>query len=87
MAELRRYDLLESMGRVASVGDNTLEPFFSSLQHNFLNRPRWTTREDLRVAIVTLIERTHHHRPRAGLGRLTRIECETILTTEAALAA
>jgi hypothetical protein len=31
--------------------------FFALLQKNVLNRRRWTTREDLRLAIVIWIER------------------------------
>jgi len=77
------------MGQVASAGDNAaMESFFSLLQNNVLNRRRWTTREDLRIAIVTWIERTYHRRRRqARLGRLTPIEFETIMTTQVALAA
>jgi hypothetical protein len=35
-----------------------LESFFSLLQKNILNRRTWTTREQLRIAIVTWIEKT-----------------------------
>lgn len=64
------------MGRVGTAGDNAArESFFSLLQKNVLNRRRWSTREELRIAIVTWIERTYHRR-QAGLGRLTRIELE-----------
>lgn len=39
------------------AGDNAaMESFFSLLQNNVLNRRRWTTREDSRIAIVTWIE-------------------------------
>ena len=65
-----------------------MESFFSLLQKNVLNRQRWATREELRTAIVTWIERTYHRRRRqARLGRLTPIEYETIMTPTAALAA
>ncbi|MFJ4230511.1 IS3 family transposase [Cellulosimicrobium cellulans] len=86
---LDRHDLVGSMGQVASAGDNAaMESFFSLLQKNVLNRRRWTTREDLRLAIITWIERTYHRRRlRARLGRLTPIEYEAILTTQVALAA
>lgn len=44
-----------------------------------LNRKRWDTREELRLAIVTWIERTYHCRRRQeGLGRLTPVEFEMI---------
>ena len=77
------------MGTVASCGDNAaLESFFSLLQKNVLNRRSCTTREGLRIAIVTWIERTYHRRRRqARLGRLTPIEFETIMNQELALAA
>ena len=68
--------MVGSMGRVGTAGDNAArESFFSLLQKNVLNRRRWSTREELRIAIVTWIERTYHRR-QAGLGRLTRIELE-----------
>ena len=77
------------MGRVASCGDNAaMESFFSLLQQNVLNRRTWTTRDQLRLAIVTWIERTCHRRRRQSrLGRLTPIEFEAIMNTPAALAA
>jgi putative transposase len=53
-----------------------------------LDRRRWDTREELRIAIVTRIERTYHRRRRqAALGRLTPIKFETIMTTPASQAA
>ena len=53
-----------------------------------LNRRSWATRDELRIAIVTWIERTYHRRRRqARLGRLTPIEFETIMTKTLALAA
>lgn len=89
LAELRRHDLVGSMGQVASAGDNAaMESFFALLQKNVLDRRRWTTREELRIAIVTWIERTYHRRRRqARLGRLTPIEYEATMTTQVALAA
>jgi putative transposase len=77
---LRRNGLRGSMGRVGACGDNAaMESFFALLQNNVLDRRRWPTREDLRLAIVVWIERTYHRRRRqARLGRLTPIEFETI---------
>jgi putative transposase len=50
------------------------------LQNNVLNRQSWATREQLRVAIVTWIERTYHRRRRQrALGNLTPIEYETLI--------
>jgi putative transposase len=81
--------MVGSMGRVGACGDNAaMESFFALLQKNVLNRHAWTTREELRIAIVTWIERTYHrHRRQDSLGRLTPIEHETIMTTTATQAA
>jgi transposase InsO family protein len=89
LAALRRHALVGSMGQVASAGDNAaLKSFFALLQKNVLDRRRWTTRDDLRIAIVTWIERTYHRRRRqARLGRLTPIEYEATMTTQVTLAA
>jgi putative transposase len=86
---LARHRMVGSMGRVGSGGDNAaMESFFALLQKNVLDRRNWTTREQLRVAIVTWIERTYHRRRRqATLGRLTPVEFEVIMNTPAALAA
>jgi hypothetical protein len=62
--------------------------FFSLLQKYVLDRRPWSTREDLRIAIVTCNERTcHRRRRRAALGRMAPIEFETITTTPATQAA
>ena len=81
--------MVGSMGRVGACGDNAaMESFFALLQKNVLDRRRWSTRQELRLAIVTWIERTYHRRRRqARLGRLTPIEYETIMTTPALQAA
>ena len=86
---LDRHEMVGSMGQVGSAGDNAaMESFFSLLQKNVLDRKRWGTREELRIAIVTWIERTYHRRRRQDrLGRLTPIEYETIMTPPARLAA
>jgi putative transposase len=77
---LHRNGLIGSMGRVGACGDNAaMESFFALLQKNVLDRQRWQTREQLRLAIVTWIERTYHRRRRQRrLGRLTPIEFETL---------
>ncbi|UIJ35081.1 IS3 family transposase [Allobranchiibius sp. GilTou73] len=86
---LARHELVGSMGRVGACGDNAaMESFFALLQKNVLNTRRWDTREQLRIAIVTWIERTYHRRRRQDrLGRLTPIEYETTMTPTANLAA
>jgi transposase InsO family protein len=82
---LHQAGLIGSMGRVGAAGDNAaMESFFALLQKNVLNRRRWQTREELRLAIVTWIERTYHRRRRQRrLGRLTPVEFEMIYTNAA----
>lgn len=75
------------MGRVGAFGDNAaMESFFALVQTNVLDRQRWSTREQLRLAIVTWIEKTNHReRRQRRLGKLTSIEFETTnQTTRAA---
>ena len=66
-----------------------MESFFALLQKNVLDRHRrWETRDELRIEIITWIERTYHRRRRqTALGRLTPIEYETIMTPQTATAA
>ena len=68
------------MGKVGACGDNAaMESFFPLLQKNVLDRQRWTTREELRLAIFTWIERTYQRRRRQRrLGRLAPVEYETL---------
>ncbi|OAV62773.1 integrase [Enteractinococcus helveticum] len=85
---LKRHGLVGSMGRVGAAGDNAaMESFFSLLQNNVLDRKPWATRGELRLAIVTWIERTYHRRRRqTRLGRLTPVEFETMMNTQVVLA-
>jgi putative transposase len=78
---LRAHGLVGSMGRVSSAGDNAaMESFFSLLQKNVLNRQSWTTRDELRLAIINWIEKTYHQRRRQrALGKLTPVEYEAII--------
>ena len=86
---LNRHSIVGSMGRVGAAGDNAaMESFFALLQKNVLDRRAWNTREELRIAIVTWIEKTYHRRRRqAALGRLTPVEYELIMTTTTTQAA
>jgi len=86
---LHRHHLIGSMGQVGAAGDNAaMESFFALLQKNVLDRKRWRTREELRIAIITWIERTYHRRRRQdSLGRLTPIEYEIIMNPTVTLAA
>jgi hypothetical protein len=86
---LAQFQMVGSMGQVGTAADNAaMESFLALLQKNVLNTRRWATRDQLRVAIVTLIERTYHQRRRQQrLGRSTPTEYESIMTPPAALAA
>ena len=39
-----------------------MESFFSLLQKDVLNPQPWASRQELRLAIITWIERTYHRR-------------------------
>jgi putative transposase len=79
VATLCSQGLTGSMGRVGACDNAAMESFFALLQKNVLDRQRWSTREQLRLAIITWIERTYHRRRRQRrLGCLTPIEYETI---------
>jgi putative transposase len=42
------------MGRVGACGDNAaMESYFALLKKNVLDRQRWTTRDELRLAIIS----------------------------------
>lgn len=86
---LNRHHLIGSMGKVGAAGDNAaMESFFALPQKNVLDRKRWRTREELRIAIITWIERTYHRRRRQDrLGRLTPIEYETVMNPAVSFAA
>ncbi len=77
------------MGRVGACGDNAaMESFFSLLQKNVLDRKRWATRDELRLAIVHWVEAKYHRkRKQRGLGKLTPVEFETIVKSAVDLAA
>ena len=58
---LNRHRMVGSMGQVGAAGDNAaMESFFALLQKNILNWRGWRTRAELRIAMVTRIERTYH---------------------------
>jgi len=86
---LDRHGLAGSMGNVGTAADNAaMESFFALLQKNVLNTRKWDTRDELRIAIITWIERTYNRRRRQrSLQRLTPIEYESIKNPTAALAA
>jgi len=86
---LKENNLLGSMGQVGACADNAaMESFFALLQKNVLNQRSWTSREQLRRAMIHWIEATYHRRRKQRrLGKLTPIEFETIMKSAVALAA
>lgn len=82
------HQIVGSIGWVGAAGDNAaMESFFSLLQKNVVDRRTWATRQELRIAIVTWIEKTYNRRSRqAVLGRLAPGEFETVMTTTVLLA-
>lgn len=81
--------MIGSLGRVGSSADNpAMELFFALQKKSVLDSRAWTTCEQMRIAMMTWIERTYHRRRRqARLGRLTPVEFEPIMNTTVALAA
>lgn len=77
-ARLARIANLPASEKVAALA--AMESFFALLQKNVLDRRSWTTREQLRIAMVTWIELTYYQ---AALGRLTPVEFEAIMSTPA----
>jgi putative transposase len=66
-----------------------MESFWSLLQRNVLNQQnRRASRQDLRLAIVTWVERRYHRqREQDALGGLTSIEFEATMEQPIALVA
>ena len=64
------------------------QSFFALLQKNVLDRRSWSTREELRLAMVSWIEGKYHRKRRQRrLGKLTPVEFELIMKPTATLAA
>lgn len=86
---LNSHQLVGSVGELGAGEDNAaMESFFALLRKNVLDRNRWRTQEELRIANITWIERTNQRRRlQARLGRLSPVECETIRNPTVSLAA
>ena len=62
-----------------TLQQHPMESFFALLQKNVLNRHAWPTREELRLAMITWIEKSYHRRRRQRrLGKLTPVEFEVV---------
>lgn len=77
---LRQAGLLGSMGRVASSVDNALiEPFWSTMQRELLDRHDWETRTELASAMFEWIETFYNPRRRhSSLGDLSPADYEAL---------
>ncbi|GHF35387.1 transposase InsO family protein [Amycolatopsis bartoniae] len=86
---LARHGLTGSVGQVGAAGDNAaMKSFFALLQNNVLNRRTWSTRPELRTAIVTWTEHTYHRRSRPDRPRsIDPHRIRNITTTPASQAA
>jgi putative transposase len=73
---LKNLGLLGLMERVTSAAENAaFELCHSLLQKNVLNTRRWETREELRLAIITWIDKKYHRqRRKRRLGKMTLVE-------------
>lgn len=78
MHALNRHQFIGWTGRVGAAGaDAAMESFFAMLQEKVRDRERWRTREVLRIAIITRVERPPT--PPAGLGRSPPIDHEAFM--------
>ncbi len=79
---LRTAGLLGSMGQVASSVDNTMmEPFWSSMQRELLDRRTWLTKADLGSGTFEWIEGFYNPcRRHSGLGYRSPHEYERLHT-------
>jgi hypothetical protein len=80
MRVLKNNELVGFMGRVASAADSAaIESFHALLQKNVPSSRRWETREELRLALVTWIEKKYRRQRRKHrLGKMTRVEFEAL---------
>ena len=84
---VRSAGLMPSFGSVGDTLDNAMmEPFWSSMQNELLDRKRWTTRIELINDMFDYIEVFCNRRRRhSKLGYVSPIEYERTLDQEAAL--
>lgn len=77
-ADHRLLHRLPREGRPGGVRA-AMESFFALLQNDVFNQNRWRTRQELRLAIITWMERTYHRRRRQRrLATMTPIEYEAV---------
>jgi putative transposase len=86
-SQFRSKKFVRALSDAGLLG-SAMESFFALLQKNVLNRRRWASREQLRLAILHWIEGTYHRKRRQrGLGKVTPIEYEAVINAQVALTA
>ncbi len=66
-----KLGIAQSMGRVGSALDNAAaESFFSTLEHEFLSRRKFTSRAEARRAVATWIDQFYNPRRRHSTNRM-----------------
>ena len=80
--KIRNSGLMPSSGTIGDCWDNAMmEPFWSSMQIELLNRKKWWTRLDLANAIFDCIEIFYYRQRRhSQLGYLSPVEHELRFT-------
>lgn len=79
LTTLHEHGLIGSMGRAGAPDNNAMESFNSLLQNNVFDQQHWPTRHELRLAIVSWIEKTYHRKRRQRrLGKHTPTGYETL---------
>ena len=77
---LRRHNLLESLGTVGDCFDNAvMESFWGRLQTELLDTRKWSTTLELTVAMADYIDNFYNlHRRHSYLGQISPSEYETL---------
>jgi len=86
---LRTHGIVASMSRAGNCWDNAVvESFFATLKAELIDRRRWATRTEVRVAITEYLEGFYNgQRLHSYLGYRTPMECEKEFMLTAASAA
>ena len=83
----REMGIMPSMGSVGDAYDNAMaESFFATLERELLNRRRFKTQTEVRMAVFEWIEGWYNpHRRHSSLGYLSPVNYERrLLTTQTA---
>ncbi len=80
----RRLGIARSTGRTGNALDNApAESFFSTLQHELIDRRHWTTRQQARQEITLWVHSWYNQRrPHSAIGMVPPVEYEQAHTTD-----